>query len=127
MIYRPQRPTRLVVAIVALCGLLWLFRADIVVLQTYSTKPPTSRIAKVSVAVNSLNSSLIQRAFATHEVQNQLHGYPHYIATEELVADITENDPQGRPRGAWSKPAYLLSIIVAELARPASERAQWIL
>lgn len=88
---------------------------------------PYSRIAKVSVAVNSLNSSLIHDALRTHRVQNDLHGYRHFISTTELVGDLSENDSQKRPRGAWSKPAYLMSIIVAELSKAETERLDWIL
>jgi hypothetical protein len=88
---------------------------------------PVSRIAKVSLAANSLNVSIIHKALQSHKVQNDIHGYQHFIATNELVDDMSEKDYQHRPRGAWSKPAYLLSIIVAELAKPKSERLEWIL
>jgi hypothetical protein len=130
MIYRCLKPTRLFIALAALCGLLWIFQSDFVLvipgIKNFSAKP-TSRIAKVSVAANSLDSSLIRRALKTHKVQNDLHGYMHYIATDEVVADLAENDPQGRPRGPCSKLAYLLSIIVAESTRLESERAHWVL
>lgn len=88
---------------------------------------PRSRIAKVTVATNSLNTSIIHDALRTHQVQNELHGYIHYITTADLVSDLSENDVQHRPRGAWSKPAYLLSLIVAELVKPESERLEWLL
>jgi hypothetical protein len=84
-------------------------------------------IAKVTVAANKLDSALIRRALQTHQVQNEMHGYHHYIATNELVDDISEQDRHHRPRGAWSKPAYLLSILVAELAKPEKERLKWVL
>lgn len=88
---------------------------------------PSSRIAKVTVAANSLNTSIIHDSLRTHQVQNELHGYIHHITTAELVSDLSENDVQHRPRGAWSKPAYLLALIVAELSKPESERLEWLL
>jgi hypothetical protein len=75
-----------------------------------------SKIAKVAVAANALKSSTIHQALQTHKAQNDIHGYTQFTATSKLVGDLSENNPQKRPRGAWSKPAYLLSIIVAELA-----------
>jgi hypothetical protein len=88
---------------------------------------PVPRIAKVTVAANTLNSSIIDQALQTHQVQNDLHGYLQFTAPNELVGDISENDHQKRPRGAWSKPAYLMSVIVAELAKPEAERLKWVL
>jgi len=116
---------------------LWLtFRSSeyVVVFPTFdgtlvdkTPVKPIARIAKVSVAVNTLNSSIIHQALRTHQVQNELHGYQHFIATEEAVGDLSENDFQKRPRGAWSKPAYLLSLVVAELMKPECERLKWLL
>jgi len=86
-----------------------------------------SRIAKATVATNSLDSPLARRALATHHLHNRRHGYRHFIATTEFVSDVTENDPKGRPRGAWSKPAFLMSLMVAELQKDEQERLRWIL
>ncbi|PMD42036.1 glycosyltransferase family 34 protein [Hyaloscypha variabilis F] len=69
---------------------------------------------------------LLRTPTVTHQVQNELHGYIHHITSYELVSDISEYDSQDRPRGAWSKPAYLLGLIVTELAKPAAERLEWI-
>jgi UDP-2,3-diacylglucosamine pyrophosphatase LpxH len=86
-----------------------------------------SRVAKASIAVNTLNNTIIHKAFRTHQVQNKIHGYVHHIATTEIVGDLSEHDSQHRPRGAWSKPAYLLSLIVNELTKPEDERLEWLL
>jgi hypothetical protein len=88
---------------------------------------PGPRIGKVSVVTNFLDSPTIHRALRTHEVQNAIHGYPHFIATHETVMDFVDNSPAGRGRGMWTKPAFLLSVIVAELEKPAAERLKWIL
>jgi hypothetical protein len=135
---RPIRMThrhgRLLVLFLAAICLTLLLRTPTVVIfpivgSSNPLKPskPTSKIAKATVATNTLNNSLIDRALQTHQVQNELHGYIHHIASYELVSDISEYDSQDRPRGAWSKPAYLLGLIVTELAKPAAERLEWIL
>lgn len=128
MIHR--RLAKLVAVLLAIWCLWLTFRSDfevvIPIVQNYSAGP-ASRIAKVTVAVNTLNSSIIHQALHTHKVQNDLHGYIHHIATDEVVGDMSESDPKRRPRGAWSKPAYLLSVIIAELTKPESERLKWVL
>ncbi|KAK3336325.1 galactosyl transferase gma12 mnn10 family protein [Cercophora scortea] len=86
----------------------------------------TSRVAKVTVAANALNISVIHRALQTHERHNQRHGYLHHIALNEAVSGLIENDRQHRPKGAWTKPAYLLSILVAELQKPQDQRLKWV-
>ena len=126
-----RRFTKFAVASLVVLCLWWTFRLKLVVvlplLQHYVRLKPSSRIAKATVAVNSLNTPLIQKALSTHMRHNDLHNYRHHITTVEVVGDLSENDPQHRPRGAWSKPALLLSIIVAELAKSESERLDWIL
>ena len=130
------RPTRLVVAVFVTWWLWWTLQSRLVVVlpgfqEYYSISPEPepepdpepepvslSRVAKATVAINSLNSPLIHDALRTHQVQNELHGYRHHINTVELLDDLSENDNQKRPRGAWSKPAYLMSLIVAELTKP---------
>ena len=86
-----------------------------------------SRIAKATVAVNTLDSPLARRALDTHRLHNHHHGYRQFVATNEVVGELTEHDPKGRPRGAWSKPAYLLSLIVTELQKDERSRLEWIL
>jgi hypothetical protein len=118
---------------IALWCLYLIFRSDYVTLipgydnaVEIPTKPP-SRIGKASVAVNTLNNTIIHQSFRTHQVQNEIHGYIHHIATTEIVGDLSEKDVQHRPRGAWSKPAYLLSLVVNELMKPVEQRLEWLL
>ena len=98
-----------------------------------STKPatmpkaPLAKVAKVGVAVNALDIPVVHRAFKTHQVHNDMHGYPHFIADREVVSDLIDNDRMHRGSGAYTKPAYLLAIIITELLKPESERLQWIL
>ncbi|KAE8448456.1 hypothetical protein EG329_009521 [Mollisiaceae sp. DMI_Dod_QoI] len=139
---RLVRPVIVTGLLACICYLWLLYHADIVVLiprpgalnpladsiteEVHAPPKRISRIAKVTVAANTLNSTIIHQALRTHQVQNELHGYIHHIANGELVGDLSENDSQKRPRGAWSKPAYLLSLIVAELTKPESERLEWL-
>lgn len=86
-----------------------------------------SKIAKVSVAANRLDNSMIHRALRTHYTHNAVHGYQHFIAGYEAVGGLIENPEDRRPRGAWTKPAFLLSLLVAELEKPEDERLEWLL
>ncbi|KAK1829419.1 galactosyl transferase [Podospora conica] len=87
---------------------------------------PKSRIAKVTIATNKLETDIIRRALQTHERHNARHGYTQFTATRQAVGSLTENDRHKRPKGAWTKPAYLLSILVAELQKPQDERLEWV-
>jgi len=91
-----------------------------------SAAKPTARVGKVTVAANTLNSPVIHRALKTHARHNEIHGYAHHVAMNEAVSGLIENDRHHRPRGAWTKPAYLLSVLVMELEKPEEERLKWI-
>lgn len=56
-----------------------------------------------------------ERALKTHEVHNRLHGYPVYVLRQEILYDV------------WTKPAYILSVLLKELTKPESERLKWLL
>jgi hypothetical protein len=43
-----------------------------------------------------------------------MHGYPEFILRERMLP------------GLWSKHAFLLTILGAELAKPAAERLEWL-
>jgi hypothetical protein len=120
-IYSLRRSKRLVVLIVVFLVLLFFsfLPAKRVAKHRYRSK-----IAKVSVAFNELDSSTIQRAFETHFKHNAMHGYRHLIARQRLVDEIFTPEP---PWGSWSKPAYLLSILAKELSKPPEKRLEWLL
>jgi hypothetical protein len=134
-IYFP-RSLRVVGVLAVLCC-LWVSLVSVrsVGLTGRAILPPTqrldtgrtARIGKVTVAANTLDSPIIHRALQSHKRHNAKHGYPHFIAMNEAVSGLTENDYQDRPKGAWTKPAYLLSILVAEMQKPENERLDWIL
>lgn len=152
-----QRPTRLLAVLTSICLVYLCFnylqRVDFVTSCNYpvslgeqkdvngefgvtrilGTKPatmpkgPMAKVAKVGVAVNALDIPVVHRAFKTHQVHNEMHGYPHFIADKEVVSDLIDNDRMHRGSGAYTKPAYLLAIIITELLKPESERLEWIL
>ncbi len=64
-----------------------------------SSRPPRrlSRIGKVTVAANGLKAPVISRAIRRHEVNNEMHGYVQFTSENEVVSDLTENDPFHRP------------------------------
>ncbi|CAK7264544.1 hypothetical protein SEPCBS57363_001126 [Sporothrix epigloea] len=150
-----QRPTRLLAVLMSIClvyvcvtylqrldfaktcntlrlGEDATYEGDFGVTRMLSTKPatmpkgPMAKVAKVGVAVNALDIPVVHRAFKTHQVHNEMHGYPHFIADREVVSDLIDNDRMHRGSGAYTKPAFLLAIIITELLKPESERLQWI-
>lgn len=60
-------------------------------------------------------NELYEAAVRTHEEHNALHGYELKVLRERIVGSF------------WSKPAYLLSLVVSELAKPEAERKEWIM
>ncbi|KAH7055983.1 hypothetical protein B0J12DRAFT_709640 [Macrophomina phaseolina] len=72
------------------------------------------RMGKVSILYGEPNP-VYERALRTHEVHNRIHGLRQYVLREQVVD------------GVWNKPAYLLSIMMDELARPAEARLEWLL
>ncbi|KAF2838866.1 glycosyltransferase family 34 protein [Patellaria atrata CBS 101060] len=54
------------------------------------------------------------RAIESHNLHNQIHGYPEFVLRERLLS------------GLWSKHAYILHIITEELAKPEDQRLQWV-
>lgn len=70
-------------------------------------------IAKVSMLYGPSNP-LYERALATHDIHNQNFGYPFFVLREQMLASY------------WSKPAYILRLLLTELEKPASERLEWL-
>lgn len=55
-----------------------------------------------------------EQALTTHKHHNRLHGYKMLIQREPML------------EGYWTKPAFLMSIILQELRKPQHERLQWL-
>ncbi|TKA58768.1 hypothetical protein B0A49_12021 [Cryomyces minteri] len=71
------------------------------------------RIGKCTVIFG--DNRVYERALRTHETHNKMHGYPLHILRQNILEDV------------WTKPAYILSLILRELAKPEAERLQWLL
>ena len=73
-----------------------------------------SRIGKVTILFGT-PSQAYERALRTHELHDRLNNYPLHILRYSLLDDV------------WTKPAYILSILLRELAKPEGERLEWLL
>ena len=71
-------------------------------------------IGKISILYGKPNPTY-ERALRLHDVQNQYYGYPMFILRENLL------------HGLWSKPAYILSVLLQELAKPKQSRLKWLM
>ncbi|KAK3632992.1 hypothetical protein LTR56_016040 [Elasticomyces elasticus] len=71
-----------------------------------------TRIGKCTILFNS--QSYWERAIRTHEQHDKIHGYRLHVLREQLMDDV------------WSKPAYILSLLLRELSKPESERLEWL-
>ncbi|KAF2251778.1 glycosyltransferase family 34 protein [Trematosphaeria pertusa] len=56
-----------------------------------------------------------ENAIASHNLHNELHGYPHFILREHMI------------RGLWSKHGWIMTIIGQELAKPEDQRLKWLM
>lgn len=74
----------------------------------------TVRIGKVSLLYGDPNP-VYERALRTHEVHNRIHGLRQFVLREQVVD------------GVWNKPAYILSVLLDELLKPADARLEWLL
>ena len=71
-----------------------------------------TRIGKCTVLFN--GNSYWERALRSHEDHDALHGYRLHVLRQQLLDDV------------WSKPAYVLSLLLRELPKPESERLEWL-
>lgn len=56
-----------------------------------------------------------ERALQSHTEHGRLHNYPFHVLHEKLLGRL------------WSKPAYIFSVLVDELAKPRDQRLKWLL
>lgn len=73
-----------------------------------------SLIAKITLVTGDPNI-VYERALRTHILHNRLHGYPMFTLRQSIFPDV------------WSKPAYIMSVILHELQKPVHRRLQWLL
>ena len=71
-----------------------------------------TRVGKCTILFN--GNEYWERAIRTHEEHDRLHGYRLHVLRQQLLDDV------------WSKPAYVLSLLLRELSKPESERLEWL-
>lgn len=64
---------------------------------------------------NDGDSAVYARAIASHARHNEIWGYPQFELREQVVG------------GLWSKHAFIMSVLVQELAKKEGERLEWLL
>lgn len=79
-----------------------------------TVSPDTPRIKKLSAVMGDRND-IYEAALRTHERHNAIHGYQMEVLRERIIGSY------------WEKPAYLLSKIVEEMAKPAATRNHWLM
>ena len=88
--------------------------SDLLVAPDTPSLGARSRIGKVTILFGTL-SQAYERALRTHELHDRLNNYPLHVLRYSLLDDV------------WTKPAYILSILLRELAKPEGERLEWLL
>lgn len=74
-----------------------------------------SRIRIGKITIMFYGNGFWERCIKTHEQHNKANGYRLHVLRQHLMDDV------------WSKPAYILSILLRELSKPESERLEWLL
>lgn len=72
-----------------------------------------TRIGKCTILFN--GDSYWERAIRTHEIHDKIHGYRLHVLRQSLMDDV------------WSKPAYVLSLLLREMSKPEGERLEWLI
>lgn len=72
-----------------------------------------SSIAKIMMLYGN-PTQVYERALRGHQRHNEIHGYPMFVLREQTLSEF------------WSKPAYILNVLLAELAKPEAERLEWL-
>ncbi|KAI9724824.1 MAG: hypothetical protein M1812_000100 [Candelaria pacifica] len=93
---------------------------EIHILPTEELIPPDrpflgeqATIGKVTILFGGDNPTY-ERALRTHDVHNRIHGYPMNVLRQGILTDV------------WTKPAYILSLLLRELSKPKGQRLEWL-
>ena len=81
--------------------------------ERQTNSPRRSRVAKIMMLYGN-PTPVYERALRGHERHNEFHGYPMFVLREKTLSEF------------WSKPAYILNVLLAELAKPKEERLEWV-
>jgi len=75
---------------------------------------PRSAVGKVHAVFGEPNP-VYERALKLHKAHADQQGHPMFVLRERILS------------GLWSKPAFILSTMLQELAKPEESRLQWLL
>lgn len=79
-----------------------------------STLSMQATIGMMTMAYGDANP-VYERALQSHIEHGRIHNYPLHVLHEKLLGRL------------WSKPAYIFSVLVDELAKPRDQRLKWLL
>lgn len=80
-------------------------------MDTLKIRPQVGKVHAVFGEPN----PVYERALQLHQTHSDLMGHPMFVLRERLLS------------GLWSKPAFILSVMLKELAKPEDERLKWLL
>ncbi|KIW35734.1 uncharacterized protein PV06_11925 [Exophiala oligosperma] len=72
------------------------------------------RIGKCTILYNR-DSASYDKALRKHADHCNLHGYAFHLLHHTMLDDV------------WTKPAYVLSLLLSELEKPADDRLEWLM
>ena len=91
-------------------------RQQLRVISHYTPWPSKApRITKITSVFGEGDNDLYEQAIQSHEEHDRIHGYETRVFREKIVESY------------WSKSALLLSVVMAELEKPADERTEWLM
>ncbi|KAL3420061.1 galactosyl transferase gma12 mnn10 family protein [Phlyctema vagabunda] len=122
-----KKTTKLVLCLLVGLAVFELLRLNASVMQ--SARTPTTKAHTTMSSEKSISKGLVgkvhacfgdcnptyERALNTHLEHSEKMGHPMFVLREKIL------------NGLWSKPAYILGLILAELSLPEEERLQWLL
>lgn len=73
-----------------------------------------SQVGKVHAVFGEPNP-VYERALVLHKAHSDAMGHPMFVLRERLLS------------GLWSKPGFILSVMLQELAKPEENRLKWLL
>ena len=81
---------------------------------THNDNKPRSKIAKITMLYGDSPNPAYERALQSHALHADMHGYPLFVLRQKMLGRL------------WTKPAWILSTVLAELAKPPRERLEWL-
>ena len=88
-------------------------RLQATLMNLADTSPLATSIGTVTMLYGE-PSPVYEQALETHAQHAELHRYRMMVLRQKLLGRL------------WSKPAYILSIILNELQKPESDRMEWL-